>query len=126
MDCLKREFLDLLESKEENLLSWGIVDGGFSESELEELAEEFLNDCKALEDVWDFLEEILERRLLFELNLRGRRLYRTRMAEAVRLFARGGNFSPQAIGKLHQLLLLIIAFRCARGFIHSGTFCQKR
>lgn len=69
MDCLIREFLDLLESKEEKLLSWGIVDGGFSENELEELAEEYLNGCKADEDVWDFLEEMLERRLLFELSL---------------------------------------------------------
>ncbi len=88
MDRLIREFLDILETKEEKLLTWGVVDGGFSENEIEELAEEFLTNYEADEDVWALVDEMLERRLLFELNLRGRRLYRTRMAEAVRLFAR--------------------------------------
>jgi len=88
-DQLIQEFLDTLERKEVQLLSWGVVDGGFSEDELEELAEEFLTDKEADEDVWDFLDEMIEeRRLLFELNLRGNRRFRTRMAEAVRLFAR--------------------------------------
>lgn len=114
MDCLIREFLDLLESKEEKLLSWGIVDGGFSENELEELAEEFLNDCKANEDVWDFLEEMLERRLLFELNLNGRRLYRTRMAEAVRLFARLRQLFPSSNWQTAPTLVADYRFQMRR------------
>ena len=88
MDTWVREFLDFLESKEAKLLAWGIVDGGFSESELEEFAEEFLQNREASEEVWHLLDELLDRCLLFEFNLRGNRLYRTRMAEAVRLFAR--------------------------------------
>ncbi|MHC5935624.1 hypothetical protein [Nostoc sp.] len=34
------------------------------------------------------IDDYLDRKLLFEFNLRGDRLFRTRMAEAVRLFAR--------------------------------------
>lgn len=89
LDKLVQEFLDTLERKEVQLLAWGIVDGGFSQNELEELAEEFLNSCEADEDVNELLYELIaKRRLLFEFNLRGDRRFRTRMAEAVRLFAR--------------------------------------
>lgn len=42
MDRLVREFLNCLESREVKLLSWGVVDGGFSEDEIEELAEEIV------------------------------------------------------------------------------------
>nr|WP_265338629.1 protein DpdJ [Nodularia sp. LEGE 04288] len=77
-----------MERQEVQLLTWGIVDGGFSEDEIAELAEDFLNTYEIDEDVWDFIDQILERKLLFDFNLRGRHLFRTRMAEAVRLFAR--------------------------------------
>lgn len=87
-DKLIREFLDTLERKEVQLLAWGIVDGGFSEEEIEELAQEFFDNNDIDEDAWDLVELMLERRLLFDFNLKGRRLYRSRMAEAVRLFAR--------------------------------------
>ncbi|RUT08310.1 hypothetical protein DSM106972_014780 [Dulcicalothrix desertica PCC 7102] len=87
-DKLVREFLDTLERKEVQLLSWGIVDGGFSEEEIEELAQEFFDNNDIDEDAWDLVELMLERRLIFDFNIRGRRLYRSRMAEAVRLFAR--------------------------------------
>ena len=87
-DKLIRYFLDILELQEVQLLSWGIVDGGFSEEEIEELAEEFLNDRNVDQDAWDLLDQIIERKLLFEFNLRSGRRFRTRMAEAVRLFAR--------------------------------------
>ncbi len=86
---LIQEFLNLLESKEAKLLSWGVVDGGFSEGEIEELAEEFLANQESDINVWNFLDDLIEEsHLLFDLNLRGRRVFRTRMAESVRLFAR--------------------------------------
>jgi ATP-dependent helicase Lhr and Lhr-like helicase len=88
MDQLAREFLNLLESREVKLLAWGVVDGGFSENEIEELAEEIIQAQDAEVDAWDLIDVMQERKLLFDFNLRGRRLYRTRMAEAVRLFAR--------------------------------------
>jgi len=87
-DKLIRDFLDSLEHQEIKLLTWGLVDIGFSENEIEELAEDFLNTCGIDVEVNDFLEEIFDRKLLFEFNIRGHRLCRTRMAEAVRLFAR--------------------------------------
>jgi DEAD/DEAH box helicase/Helicase conserved C-terminal domain len=85
---LIRDFLDNLENKEVQLLSWGIVDGGFSEAEIQEFAEDFLDKCDSDIDIWDFINEIIERKLLFEFNIKGNRLLRTRMAESVRLFVR--------------------------------------
>ena len=82
------EFLNLLESREVKLLAWGVVDGGFSENEIAELAEKIIQAQNAEVDAWDLIDVMQERKLLFDFNLRGRRLYRTRMAEAVRLFAR--------------------------------------
>ncbi len=94
---LIQEFLNLLEGKEIKLLTWGIVDGGFAEEEIAEMAAELLSNNEPDVDIWDFINEILERRLLFELNLRGRRLFRTRMSEAVRLFARLRQLFPNNI-----------------------------
>ncbi|MEH2118325.1 hypothetical protein [Nostoc sp.] len=50
-DKIIREFLDKLERQEVQLLTWGIVDGGFSEDEIAELAGDFLNSCEIDEDV---------------------------------------------------------------------------
>jgi ATP-dependent helicase Lhr and Lhr-like helicase len=64
------------------------VDGGFREDEIEQFAEELIQAQDVDLEAWDLIEAMQERRLLFDFNLRGRRLYRTRMAESVRLFAR--------------------------------------
>ena len=88
MNELIRDFLDILERQEVQLLTWGIVDGGFTEEEIQEFAGDFLNNCDTDIDIWDFINEIIERKLLFEFNIKGNRLLRTRMAESVRLFAR--------------------------------------
>ena len=88
MDQLVREFLNRLESREVKLLAWGVVDGGFGEDEIEKFAEEVIQAHDAEVGAWDLIDVMQERKLLFDFNLRGRRLYRTRMAEAVRLFAR--------------------------------------
>ncbi|MBW4589395.1 DEAD/DEAH box helicase [Aetokthonos hydrillicola Thurmond2011] len=86
-DSIIQEFLNILEGKEVKLLTWGIVDGGFTEEEIDEIAQEFVINNEVDID-GDLINEMLERRLLFEFNLKGRRLFRTRMAESVRLFAR--------------------------------------
>ena len=39
METYVRDFLTLLEAEEAKLLSWGVVDGGFSRDELEEFAQ---------------------------------------------------------------------------------------
>lgn len=88
IDELVRDFLGLLEEEEEKLLCWGIVDGGFTRDEIEELAQVFLEQRGSRESTSSLVKELRERRLLFDLNLGTRRVYRTRMAESVRLFAR--------------------------------------
>jgi hypothetical protein len=80
--------LDLLERRESELLSWGIVDGGFTEDELFELVDDYLLQKGALCTAEEVIEELLDRRVLFRLRSRRDEVYRTRMAEAVRLFSR--------------------------------------
>jgi hypothetical protein len=88
LNLLVLEYLNALESREVKLLAWGVVEGGFSEDEIEELAEEVIQSQNSDVDAWELIDTMQEQKLLFDLNWRGRRLYRTRMAEAVRLFAR--------------------------------------
>jgi hypothetical protein len=83
-----REFLSVLESHEARLLGWGVVDGAFSQDELDELAEAFLAGRPGLHDPEALVDTMVEANLLCELNVHGRRIYRTRMAETVRLLAR--------------------------------------
>src|SRR6516164_1006638 len=80
---LLSEFLTQLEAFENRLLSWGVVDGGFTREELIEEAAHFLRDVET--DPEDLLEDMIATGLLFEVE--GGR-YRTRMAETVRLLVR--------------------------------------
>ena len=52
---LIRDFLDILESQEVQLLTWGIVDGGFTEEEIQEYAEDFLDNRDSDLNIWDFI-----------------------------------------------------------------------
>jgi len=88
------EFLNRLEEKESELLAWGVVDGGFTEEELYEEAEQFVSTCDATIDPEELCEELLDRRLLFEMHINGKELFRTRSAEAVRLFSRLRQWFP--------------------------------
>lgn len=109
------EFLDRLEREEERLLVWGVVDGAFSGPEVESLAEKYLDD----RDLWhvfpdpdDLLSLLDERRLLFRFIEGTRPRYRTRMAEAVRLFSKLRQIFP---GRPWQLAPTLVAdFRLAR------------
>jgi hypothetical protein len=83
--------LELLESK---LLTWGVVDGSFTRDELCTEIERLLDESEIEHNADDFLEQLIDNRFLFEFNDGGRLRYRTRMAEAVRLFARLRQIRP--------------------------------
>ena len=58
------EFLSVLERRESELLSWGVVEGSFSEEEILDLATDWL---ESMQDVLLTPYEVLER--LVELRL---------------------------------------------------------
>jgi len=91
------EFLDALERAEASLLNWGLVDGFFSRSELEALADNFVAQRPpdpALGSSWELVERLLDDGLLWQLPNADR--YRTRMGEAVRLFAKLRQIFPDS------------------------------
>jgi hypothetical protein len=85
-----RDFLSKLEQEEAKLLTWGVVDGGFSLADIEERAQSFLADYDHdyVPEPGALVDAMLARRVLFDFPVDARRVYRTRMAESVRLFAR--------------------------------------
>ena len=84
-------FFDSLERAENALLAWGIVDSFFTEEELIERGEAFLESLppssRAYDTGSDLISALLNAHLLWEIAGKPGR-YRTRMAETVRLFAR--------------------------------------
>lgn len=86
------QFLDELERAEARLLNWGLIEGFFAETEIEERANTFLAGLisRGIETPyssgWDLVESLLDEHLLWRVPATER--YRTRMAEAVRLFSR--------------------------------------
>ena len=88
LDSRLCDFLTELEEQEARLLSWGVVDGGFAQTELEDRVRAFLNRRSAEETAGEFVQELLKRRLLFRPSVGSEPLYRTRMAETIRLVAR--------------------------------------
>ena len=97
LDSAVQYLLNELERREARLLSWGVVDGGFTYDELEVVEENVIDD-----QGWDFTEgqliEALERRrLLFEFPSGYDDVFRTRMAETLRLLARLRQLFPRHI-----------------------------
>src|SRR5439155_12312083 len=78
-DLQVREFLNLLESEEARLLTWGVVDAGFTEEDIHDRALQFAEEWQGdgAVDPDGLVDEMLRRRLLFDLPLNGRRVYRT-------------------------------------------------
>jgi hypothetical protein len=110
------DFLNRLEARESRLLAWGLVDGSFEDDELADLAEDFLNERELwseFPDPMDFVDYLLDRRLLISLMDGTRSRYRTRMGEAIRLLARLRQLFPQHRDgrKWQQAKTLVADFR---------------
>lgn len=88
------ELLNHLEWVESKLLTWGVVDGSFTQDEICIEIEQFQASCGLEEDPRELLDDLVERHFLFEFNDGGTPRYRTRMAEAVRLFSRLRQIRP--------------------------------
>jgi hypothetical protein len=115
-DELIANFLTELEKREARLLGWGFVDGAFEDSELDDLARDFLERA----DGWgsfprpDALVEALETlRLIFPFRDQGRWRYRSRSAETIRLLARLRQLFPRhvASGTWQSAPTLVADFR---------------
>ena len=89
------QILNCLEDKEFKLLSWGLVDGGFGDEEfldlLDDIAEQ-LEDDRTAEEI---RESLKGKALITEVRYSTKRLWRTRMAETVRLLFRLRQLFPK-------------------------------
>ncbi len=111
-DAVVREILDRLEQEEEKLLSWGVVDGAFSAAEIEEIAQQVINERGVDFTAEELRQDLLDRRLLFTFRMNLSDAFRTRMAEAVRLFARLRQLFPNRPWQLAPTL--VADYRFAR------------
>lgn len=82
--------LDVIEREEVRLLSWGLVDGSFTRDELEDLIERHRALAGAPVEVSaeDALDLLTDRKLVLRLEYPQGMIYRSRLAESVRLLAR--------------------------------------
>lgn len=87
--------LDELEAREDRLLAWGIVDGGFTRSEVESIVEDILLEEDPLLDPIDAVNELLAAGLLHDA---GEGVLRTRSAETIRLMLRLRQLFPGRSG----------------------------
>jgi hypothetical protein len=88
LDAGLLEVLGDLERTEARLLAWGVVDSAMSEDEILERIEDSCKRHHVDELPDNVLEALLEQRLVFEVEDVEDGGFRTRMGEAVRLFAR--------------------------------------
>jgi len=105
--------LDSLERAEASLLSWGYVDGGFSEEEVRQHIVDVADvDEEAAEDL---LDDLIHAQLLVRIRSGRRVIYRTRSAETVRLIARLRQLFPQHLrnGTWRHAPTLVSDFRYA-------------
>jgi len=87
VDQLALALLDRLEALEHRLLVWSHTDGYFERSELTEVAEDVISSAGECEEAQTVIDRLRDRALLYELNASGETVFRTRFAEAIRLFA---------------------------------------
>ncbi len=95
--------LDQIEQREAKLLAWGLVDGFVTGAELAALIDPMLDDPAQTEDVTfvsvdDVVSSLVARALLFDIGEQSGDRYRSRMAEAVRLFFRLRQLFPKNSG----------------------------
>lgn len=91
-----QQVLDLLERREDALLGWGVVDGGFEEQELLDLVDAYLLDHDPTSDAHEVIESMHASALLIVDRALDPPRWRTRSAEAVRLAARLRQVFPTA------------------------------
>ncbi len=87
IEPLALNLLDALEGQEYELLVWGFLDGGFSADEVEDLAQDILDQHGESLNPRDLVKMLKDRRLLFDFPIGDQRVFRTRFAESVRLLA---------------------------------------
>src|SRR2546430_1150872 len=89
--------LDRLEMAEARLLSWGVVDGSFSKPELISFVADHRTQLEVPDELGDedVVEQLIEHRLLIPLEYPGRLIFRSRMAETIRLLARLRQLFPK-------------------------------
>lgn len=83
-----RDFLGFIEEIEAQFLSWGYVDIGFSEQELLQLAEEWSEKENCYVDPNELIDSLYKKQMIQDFSVGNGSLFRTRMAETVRLLAR--------------------------------------
>ncbi len=115
----------MFEHEETKLLSWGIVDSAFDESEVFDLIYPLLNEAignglNNFNSVEEVVEELLRRNLLFSFLREDSRRYRSRMAETVRLMNRLRQLFPKHEGtsKWRHASTLVADFRFIRRSRH--------
>ena len=108
---LALDFLGQIEKAEAALLVWGVVDSFFSEDEILERAESFLQSNRSEEAEYetggDLVSALLDEKLLWALP--GSNRYRTRMAETVRLLSRLRQMFPNAANDSWRLAPNLVA-----------------
>ncbi|MBB6055500.1 protein DpdJ [Tolumonas osonensis] len=98
MEQIIRATLDELEAKESVLLTWGNTQGFFSQTELKDIITQVLqNYPHAATGLSSFsvAKEMLERGLLLRHKQNGASVFRTRMAESVRLYSQLRQMFPK-------------------------------
>ena len=86
--------LDLIEERESKLLVWGLVDGFITESELNDLISKQIDAAldQGFDEFYDsgpVIKELLDEKLIVDVESNSEsKVYRSRMAETVRLLQR--------------------------------------
>jgi hypothetical protein len=97
--------LDQIEQSEARLLSWGLVDGHVSASEMQGIVDALLDDPATgasvrFHDAGEVIVELIDRALLFDIGEEPGTCFRSRMAEGVRLLFRLRQLFPQHRGPI--------------------------
>ncbi|MFB8073563.1 protein DpdJ [Streptomyces californicus] len=85
---IQSKILDVLEAHEDPLLSWGVVDGGFTDDELHTLVAQVLLGNAQPDSAEEAIEELDEQGLITKDTAASPPRWRTRNGEALRLMAR--------------------------------------
>lgn len=115
--------LDRIEQREARLLTWGLVDGFLTPAELSELIDPLLDDPAYAEgltfvSVAEVVASLRDRALLFEIAAGETSRFRSRMAEAVRLFFRLRQLFPKHRG--------VIGWQSAPTLVADFRFIWRR